>query len=82
MNTVDTLNRALAERLLILDGAMGTMVQRFKLSEQDFRGERFADRADRSRRSVCADGSVAGVAAADDGGRAAGGAAGLARPGA
>ena len=33
----------LAERIVILDGAMGTMIQRHKLSEEDFRGERFAD---------------------------------------
>src|SRR6187200_733003 len=31
------------ERIVVLDGAMGTMVQRYKLSEADFRGERFAD---------------------------------------
>lgn len=31
------------ERILILDGAMGTMIQKFKLSEEDFRGKRFAD---------------------------------------
>ena len=31
------------ERIVVLDGAMGTMVQRYKLSEQDFRGQRFAD---------------------------------------
>ena len=37
-----TLERLLAERILVLDGAMGTMVQRRKLSEADFRGERFA----------------------------------------
>jgi 5-methyltetrahydrofolate--homocysteine methyltransferase len=30
------------QRILVLDGAMGTMVQRWKLSESDFRGERFA----------------------------------------
>ena len=35
--------RALAERILILDGAMGTMIQTYKLSEADFRGSRFAD---------------------------------------
>ncbi|WP_459655421.1 homocysteine S-methyltransferase family protein, partial [Achromobacter xylosoxidans] len=29
-------------RILILDGAMGTMIQRYKLGEADFRGERFA----------------------------------------
>ncbi|MEO5722530.1 MAG: methionine synthase [Chthoniobacterales bacterium] len=31
------------ERIVVLDGAMGTMVQRYKLSEEDFRGARFAD---------------------------------------
>ena len=36
------LHRALAERILILDGAAGTMIQRHKLSEEDYRGERFA----------------------------------------
>ncbi|MCX7255927.1 MAG: homocysteine S-methyltransferase family protein [Polaromonas sp.] len=33
----------LAQRILILDGAMGTMIQRFKLSETQYRGERFKD---------------------------------------
>ena len=33
----------LAQRILILDGAMGTMIQRFKLSEAQYRGERFMD---------------------------------------
>jgi 5-methyltetrahydrofolate--homocysteine methyltransferase len=33
----------LASRILVLDGAMGTLVQRYALSEADFRGERFAD---------------------------------------
>lgn len=33
----------LKERILILDGGMGTMVQGFKLTEKDYRGERFAD---------------------------------------
>ncbi len=36
------LHAALAQRILILDGAMGTMVQRYKLQEQDYRGSRFA----------------------------------------
>jgi 5-methyltetrahydrofolate--homocysteine methyltransferase len=35
------LPQLLDDRILILDGAMGTMVQRFKLQEADFRGERF-----------------------------------------
>lgn len=33
----------LKQRILILDGAMGTMIQRHKLEENDYRGERFAD---------------------------------------
>jgi 5-methyltetrahydrofolate--homocysteine methyltransferase len=35
----------LKQRIVILDGAMGTMIQRYKLSEADFRGERFKDHA-------------------------------------
>jgi 5-methyltetrahydrofolate--homocysteine methyltransferase len=41
MTIFDTFDRLLAERILVLDGAMGTMVQRRTLSEADFRGERF-----------------------------------------
>ncbi|MET1083406.1 MAG: homocysteine S-methyltransferase family protein, partial [Burkholderiales bacterium] len=37
------LRQALEARLLLLDGAMGTMIQRHKLTEADFRGERFRD---------------------------------------
>ncbi|MDX1916045.1 MAG: methionine synthase [Methylophilus sp.] len=33
----------LQQRILILDGAMGTMIQRYKLTEADYRGERFKD---------------------------------------
>ena len=33
----------LGKRILLLDGAMGTMIQRYKLEEEDYRGERFAD---------------------------------------
>ena len=33
----------LAKRIAILDGAMGTMIQRFKLNEAQYRGERFKD---------------------------------------
>ena len=33
----------LESRILVLDGAMGTMIQRYKLEEEDFRGERFAN---------------------------------------
>lgn len=38
-----TLHQLLKERIVILDGAMGTMIQRYKLSEEDFRGEAFKD---------------------------------------
>ncbi|AEF54825.1 methionine synthase [Marinomonas posidonica] len=37
------LEQRLSENVLILDGAMGTMIQAYKLEEQDYRGERFAD---------------------------------------
>ena len=37
------LKRAARERILLLDGAMGTMIQRHKLGEAEYRGERFAD---------------------------------------
>jgi 5-methyltetrahydrofolate--homocysteine methyltransferase len=36
-----TIQDCLQERILIIDGAMGTMIQRYKLSEADYRGERF-----------------------------------------
>jgi 5-methyltetrahydrofolate--homocysteine methyltransferase len=39
---VAALQAALGERILILDGAMGTMIQRHTLEEDDFRGQRFA----------------------------------------
>ena len=37
------LRNLLKERILLLDGAMGTMIQSYRLQERDFRGERFAD---------------------------------------
>ena len=40
---IETLMRSLDERILLLDGAMGTMIQGFGLGEDDYRGERFAD---------------------------------------
>src|SRR6478752_3915198 len=42
-NRESRLRSLLAGRILILDGAMGTMIQRRKLTEADFRGRRFAD---------------------------------------
>ena len=38
-----TIQDCLNERILIIDGAMGTMIQRHKLAETDYRGERFKD---------------------------------------
>jgi 5-methyltetrahydrofolate--homocysteine methyltransferase len=38
-----TIRDLLNERILIIDGAMGTMIQRYKLQEADYRGERFKD---------------------------------------
>ena len=35
--------KALKNRILVLDGAVGTMLQRYKFSEEDFRGERFKE---------------------------------------
>jgi 5-methyltetrahydrofolate--homocysteine methyltransferase len=40
---VARLEAALAERILVIDGAMGTMIQRHELQEADYRGERFAE---------------------------------------
>ncbi len=41
------LTDALAQRILVIDGAMGTMVQSYRLDESDYRGEHFADGFDR-----------------------------------
>jgi len=43
MNRSEELKALMADRILVLDGAMGTMIQRHKLEEEDYRGERFAD---------------------------------------
>jgi 5-methyltetrahydrofolate--homocysteine methyltransferase len=37
------IRKELEQRILIIDGAMGTMIQRYKLEEADYRGERFKD---------------------------------------
>ncbi|HEY6986525.1 MAG TPA: homocysteine S-methyltransferase family protein [Rhodanobacteraceae bacterium] len=44
---IEALLQALSKRILVLDGAMGTMVQSYRLAEADYRGERFADGFDR-----------------------------------
>ncbi|HSF46611.1 MAG TPA: homocysteine S-methyltransferase family protein [Chitinophagaceae bacterium] len=38
-----TINQLLEERILVIDGAMGTMIQEYKLGEADYRGERFSN---------------------------------------
>ena len=43
MPSANTLRRLFRERILVLDGAMGTMIQAYRLGEADFRGQRFAD---------------------------------------
>ncbi|HEU4514659.1 MAG TPA: methionine synthase [Nocardioidaceae bacterium] len=42
-DATEELTAALRDRILVLDGAMGTMIQRYRLEESDYRGERFAD---------------------------------------
>ncbi|MAR62406.1 MAG: 5-methyltetrahydrofolate--homocysteine methyltransferase [Flavobacteriaceae bacterium] len=42
-NTYQVLSDILKKRILVLDGAMGTMIQRYKFSEEDYRGNRFKD---------------------------------------
>jgi len=42
----DILHHLLLQRILILDGAMGTMIQKYKLNENQYRGERFKDWSD------------------------------------
>ncbi|HOY14940.1 MAG TPA: homocysteine S-methyltransferase family protein, partial [Saprospiraceae bacterium] len=37
------IRQELAKRILILDGAMGTMIQRYRLEDSDYRGDRFKD---------------------------------------
>ncbi|MEO6404685.1 MAG: homocysteine S-methyltransferase family protein [Ferruginibacter sp.] len=40
---MQSIREQLQKRILIIDGAMGTMIQRYKLSEEDYRGDRFKD---------------------------------------
>ena len=42
MSKTELLKQQLSRRILFLDGAMGTMIQSYKLEEKDYRGERFA----------------------------------------
>ncbi|WHQ77280.1 methionine synthase [Pantoea sp. Lij88] len=42
-NKIDALHQQLARRIMVLDGGMGTMIQSYRLEEEDYRGSRFAD---------------------------------------
>src|SRR3972149_3536525 len=42
-DTFKQLHEILSRRIMILDGAMGTMIQRYNLSEENFRGEQFKE---------------------------------------
>src|SRR3954453_24179961 len=52
-DATEELSTALRERILVMDGAMGTMIQRHGISEEDYRGERF-DAWSRDVRGKCA----------------------------
>ncbi|KAF1697796.1 homocysteine S-methyltransferase family protein [Pseudoxanthomonas koreensis] len=60
---VALLEQALRERILVIDGAMGTMIQRHELQEADYRGGRFADGYDSLHASHAKDPAVHGQAA-------------------
>lgn len=44
-DTFDVLDSVMKERIFIIDGAMGTSIQKYKLTEEDYRGERYKDHA-------------------------------------
>ena len=43
MKDPNILKSLIKEKTLVLDGAMGTMIQKYKFSEEDYRGNRFSD---------------------------------------
>ena len=42
-NRIEALHQQLKKRIMLLDGGMGTMIQSYRLEEEDYRGARFAD---------------------------------------
>ena len=42
-SAISRIEEEIKKRILVLDGAMGTMIQQYKLEEADYRGERFKD---------------------------------------
>ncbi|BDS13961.1 methionine synthase [Aureispira anguillae] len=43
VTTLERLNKIVQQRIMVIDGAMGTMIQEYNLTEKDYRGERFED---------------------------------------
>jgi 5-methyltetrahydrofolate--homocysteine methyltransferase len=43
VNTLERLHKIVAQRIMVIDGAMGTMIQEYNLTEKDYRGKRFED---------------------------------------
>ena len=43
LSIADQIKAILKQRIMVLDGAMGTMIQRYKLEEADYRGQRFTE---------------------------------------
>ena len=58
---VALLEQALRERILLIDGAMGTMIQQYQLDEADYRGTRFASGYDAEAATDHAHGPVVQV---------------------
>ena len=61
--TEQVLRDLLAQRILILDGAMGTMIQQYKLTEEDYRGNRFKDFQGPQGAEFCNKGTACGCGA-------------------
>ena len=64
--SVAALEATLAERIMVLDGAMGTMIQQHELTEADYRGQRFADhplpqRGNNDLLTLTRPGAIAGI---------------------
>ena len=61
--TEQVLRDLLSQRILILDGAMGTMIQQYKLTEEDYRGNRFKDFQGPQGAEFCNKGTTCGCGA-------------------
>lgn len=52
-STTAYLYRLFQERIVMFDGAMGTMIQKFRLGEEEYRGERYKVRGDEHQHLAC-----------------------------